>query len=141
MEPSAPPPPWERMIADLGDALIFIDRSGCIRAWNAAAAALFGFSAAQALGQSVDLIIPPHLRQAHWRSFERAMQQGHTSRASAEVRTTRGLHRDEARKLYVDMSFAVVTDDQGQVLGSVAMARDATERYLAERAQRAAPPA
>ena len=131
-----PPPPWERIVADVADALIFIDRAGVIRAWNAGAEALFGFAAADALGQSVDLIIPPHLREAHWRGFEHAMQRGACGRPG-EVRTTRGLHQD-GRKLYVDMSFSVVKDAAGQVLGSAAMARDATARYLDEQARRAA---
>lgn len=131
-----PTAPWERIVADVADALIFIDTHGTIRAWNAAAAALFGFTADEALGHSVDLIIPPHLREAHWRGFDRAIAHGRAR--SSEVRTTRGVHK-EGRKLYVDMSFAIVTDGQGQVLGSAAMARDATERYLAERAAAAAP--
>ena len=59
-----------------------------------------------------------------------------TSRG-AEVRTTRATHKD-GRKLYVDMTFSVVKSADGQVLGSAAMARDATERYLAERARKAA---
>lgn len=129
------PPPWERMALDAGDALIYIDAQGVIRVWNAMAAALFGFSSEQALGQSVDLIIPAHLREAHWRGFHRAMASGHTS--SQEVRTTRGVHQS-GRKLYVDMSFAIVTDGHGKALGSVAMARDATGRYLAELAARKA---
>ncbi|OJU92961.1 MAG: hypothetical protein BGO13_11420 [Burkholderiales bacterium 66-5] len=134
-QPSTNTAPWERIIADAGDALIFIDAQGVIRVWNARAAALFGFSAEDALGQSVDLIIPTHLREAHWRGFNRAMESAHTG--SQEVRTTRGVHQD-GRKLYVDMSFAIVTDGAGQALGSVAMARDATGRYLAELAARKA---
>lgn len=133
---SQAPVPWERIVADVADALIYIDTQGIIRAWNGAAEALFGFSAAEALDQNVDLIIPEHLREAHWRGFNRAMERGATSRG-AEVRTTRGLHKD-GRKLYVDMSFAVVKSADGKVLGSAAMARDATERYLAERARKAA---
>lgn len=130
---TASTPPWERIVADVGDALIYIDDQGVIRVWNAHAAALFGFSAQEALGHSVDLIIPAHLREAHWRGFERALQRGTVSRA--EVRTTRGLHKD-GRKLYVDMSFSIVKNDAGQALGSTAMARDATNRYLAEQKQR-----
>ncbi len=133
---SQTPVPWERIVADVADALIYIDTQGIIRAWNGGAEALFGFSAAEALGQNVDLIIPEHLREAHWRGFNRAMERGATSRG-AEVRTTRGLRKD-GRKLYVDMSFSVVKSTDGQVLGSAAMARDATERYLAERARKAA---
>lgn len=123
---------WEHIVRDVGDALIFIDTAGTIRAWNPAAETLFGFTAAQALGQSVHLIIPMHLRDGHDRGFARAMQTGRCSHPGA-VRTTRSLHAD-GRKLYVDMGFSVVKDERGQVLGSAAMARDATARYLAERA-------
>lgn len=124
--------PWDRIVADVADALIYADREGIIRAWNPGATALFGFTEAEALGQSLDLIIPVHLRDAHWRGFDRAIARGSCSR---EVRTTRGTHQD-GRKLYVDMSFCVVTDGHGQSLGSAAMARDATERYVAELARR-----
>ncbi|PWW44364.1 PAS domain S-box-containing protein [Melaminivora alkalimesophila] len=129
--PTPEPPPAQHILADLADALIYADRGGTIRLWNTAAAALFGFSAEEALGQSLDLIIPEHLRAAHWRGYERAMERGATSRG-AEVRTTRGVHKD-GRRLYVDMSFCVVTDGAGRVLGSAAMARDATARHLAAR--------
>ena len=127
--------PWARIVADVADALIFIDTQGVIRAWNARCEALFGFSAAEALGHSVDLIIPEHLRSAHWHGFEQAMARGAT-RHGAEVRTTRATPKD-GRRLYVDMTFSVVAGNDGQVLGSAAMARDVTERYLAERARKA----
>ena len=136
-EPTAcPEPPWRHILRDVPDALIYADAEGVIRAWNAGAEALFGFSAAEALGASLDLIIPEWLREPHWVAYRRAMARGAT-RGGAEVRTTRGTHRD-GRKLYVDMSFGVVKHDDGRVLGSVAMARDATERYLAVVARRAA---
>jgi len=126
--------PWRHILADTPDAIIYADTEGIIRAWNAGAESVFGFSAAEALGQSLDLIIPERLRAAHWRGFNRAIARGTTSHG-AEVRTTRGVHKD-GRKLYVDMSFGVVKDDADEVLGSVAMARDVTQRYLAEKAQR-----
>ncbi len=126
----------EHILRDVADALIYADAQGIIRAWNPAATALFGFTEAEALGQSLDLIIPKHLRTAHWRGYYAALNAGHT-RFGGQVRTTRSLHKD-GRKLYVDMSFSVVTNGEGEVLGSAAMARDATERYLAERAERIA---
>lgn len=127
---------WARIVADVADALIFIDTQGVIRVWNARCEALFGFSAAEALGTGVDLIIPEHLRAGHQRGFEQAMARGAT-RHGAEVRTTRATHKD-GRRLYVDMTFSVVLGDDGRALGSAAMARDATERYLAERARHSA---
>lgn len=121
--------PWRHILTDLPDALVYADKQGVIRAWNAGAEAVFGFSAAEALGQSLDLIVPERLRAAHWLGFDRAMARGTTSHG-AEVRTTRGTHKD-GRKLYVDMSFGVVRGEDGAALGSVAMARDATARHLA----------
>jgi PAS domain S-box-containing protein len=61
------------ILEQIADAVIYADTQGTIVLWNAAAAALFGYSAAQALGQNLDLIIPEHLRGQHWRGFEAAM--------------------------------------------------------------------
>ncbi len=130
--------PWAELVAGTPDAIIYADREGTIRVWNDGAAALFGFSAAEALGQNLDLIIPERLRAAHWAGFDRAMETGKT-KGGREVRTTRGLHKD-GRRLYVEMSFGVAVDAAtGRAVGSVAMARDGTERYLASRAALATP--
>ena len=119
------------LLRDMAEAVVFADREGVIRAWNPGAEALFGFSAAESLGRSLDLIIPEPLRRAHWQGFERALAEG-TTRHGRRAMITRALHA-EGRRLYVDMSFAVVRDCSGRVAGSVAVARDATERYLEER--------
>lgn len=116
------------------DAVIFADVEGVIRVWNAAAARIFGFAAAEAIGRSLDLIIPEHLRQAHWIGFRRAMQSGAT-RLGGQPTMTRGLHQS-GKRLYVEMSFAVVRASSGVIAGSVAVARDATTRYEEERARR-----
>lgn len=136
LDPAPSAPPWARIVADVADALVYADRQGVIRAWNAQAEAVFGFSAEEALGQSLDLIIPERYRAAHWTGFDRAMERGHTVHG-AEVRTTRSKHKD-GRRLYVDMTFSVVRSKAGEALGSAAMARDVTERYLAEKAARPA---
>ena len=60
----------EAILEQIADAVIFADATGTIMRWNHAAAALFGYSAAEALGPNLDLIIPEHLRAAHWRGFE-----------------------------------------------------------------------
>jgi PAS domain S-box-containing protein len=119
------------------DAIIYADRDGNIARWNQASAALFGFAPEEALGQNLDLIIPEHLRAAHWRGFAAAMQKGAT-RLHGRPTLTRALHKS-GRKLYVEMSFAVVTDARtGAVRGSVAVARDVTERVEREKAEKAA---
>jgi PAS domain S-box-containing protein len=130
----------KQSVASLGDliveqtaeAVIYSNRDGVIERWNAAAMAMFGYSADEALGQSLDLIIPERLRAAHWRGFEAAMASGKT-RLHGRPTLTRAEHKAGGKR-YVEMSFAVVADAAGTVLGSVAIARDVTERIERERA-------
>src|ERR1700739_401511 len=110
----------EQILDQAADAVICADRTGIIIRWNHAAAALFGFSAEEALGQSVDLIIPEHLRAPHWSGFDAAMAKGATS-LQARATLTRALHKS-GRRLYVEMSFALVKGDgDSDVLGAVAV--------------------
>ena len=127
-----------KIAENVADALIYSDRSGTIMRWNGAATALFGFTAAEALGQNLDLIIPEHLRAAHWKGFDAAIASG-TMKLQGRPTLTRALHKS-GRKLYIEMTFALVRDSGGNVLGSVAMARDVTERVERERAAKTAPP-
>jgi len=126
---------FENIVEQLSEAIVFADREGVIRIWNRGAEALFGFPAAEALGSSLDIIIPERFRQAHWAGFRQAIECGHT-RPGEPVRTTRALHQD-GRKLYVDMSFGIVTSGDGSVIGSVALARDGTARHAMQTALRA----
>ena len=125
----------DRIIESIADAVIFADRSGTIRRFNTAAAALFGFSVEEALGQSLDLIIPEHLRAAHWRGFDAAMTKG-ALKLQGRPTLTRAQHKS-GRKLYVEMTFALVLS-HGTAEGAVAVARDVTERVERERAARSA---
>jgi PAS domain S-box-containing protein len=126
----------ERILDQLADAVIYANRSGEIVRWNHASAGTFGFSAEEAIGQRLDLIIPEHLRAPHWRGFNAAMTNGEM-RLQGRPTLTRALHKN-GRKLYVEMTFAIVKDDEGQVVGSVAMARDITERVERDREERSA---
>lgn len=105
-----------------GDAIIVIDTAGTIREWNAMATTLFGYTADQMLGQSLDAIIPEKLRQAHDRGFATAMTQGHLT-SDGKPRRTKAIRSDGAA-VYVVMTFAVITDDDDTALGSVAVARE-----------------
>ena len=123
----------ERILDQAADAVIATDRSGAITRWNRASTALFGFSPEEALGQSVDMIIPEHLRAPHWSGFDAAMAKGAT-RLQGRATLTRALHKS-GRRLYVEMSFALVKGErESDLLGAVAVARDVTERIERERA-------
>jgi PAS domain S-box-containing protein len=125
---------FEAIVEQIPDAVVFADRDGVIRIWNRGAEAVFGFAASEVVGHSLDLIIPERLRAAHWQGFRRAIDSGQTRHAN-QVRTTRSLHKD-GRKLYVDLSFGVITDAAGSVAGAVAVGRDCSERYLSQKALR-----
>ncbi len=116
------------------DATIYSDKEGHIRLWNAAAEKMFGFSAEQVLGQSLDIIIPESLRKAHWRGFDAAIAAGVTKH-SGKPMPTKALRADGS-EFYTEMGFALVFNDQGEVVGTMAQARDITERFEKGRADR-----
>ena len=128
----------ECILDQAADAMIFADRSGTIRRWNLASAVLFGLTAEEALGQNLDLIVPGHLRAAHWRGFDDAMANG-VLKLQGRPTLTRALHKS-GRKLYIEMTFALVAVD-GVAQGAVAMARDVTERVLRQKAAQTDAPA
>ena len=127
----------EWIIEQTTDALIYSDTRGIIARWNAAATELFGFTRDEAVGASVELIIPERLRPGHWAGFNRAIAEGST-RLSGRPTLTRALHKS-GDKLYVEMTFALVKDPSGEVIGTVAIARNAKERVERERALKATP--
>ncbi len=121
----------QALVRCVADALIFADRDGSIRVWNPGAEAVFGYTEAEALGQRLDLIIPERFRSAHWTAFDRAIATGQT-KYGRKALTTKSVTKAGA-DLYLDLSFALVNDAAGEVLGAVAMARDITDRYAADR--------
>lgn len=122
------------LLRSMPEAVIFCDLQGVIRVWNAGAEKVFGWSAAEAIGQSLDLIIPERMRKAHWEGFDAAIARGGVKPGRTSM-ITRSLHKTQ-EFIYVDMSFEMVKDAQGQMLGSIAVARDATQRFNEEKALR-----
>jgi len=122
----------ESILEHIADAVIYADGTGTIRRWNGSAANLFGYGSEEALGQSLDLIIPERLRPAHWRGFEAAMTSG-ALKLSGRPTLTRAMHRT-GRRLYVELTFALVPAPGGGARGAVAVARDVTERIEQQRA-------
>jgi len=125
----------EAIVAQAPDAIIYVDRDGAVVVWNQAAERLFGWTAAEMAASGLDAIIPERFQRAHWDGFQKAIDTGVT-KYNAKVLTTRSMHKDGST-MYVDLSFGLLRDDAGKVLGAMAMARDCTARYLAERDLRA----
>jgi PAS domain S-box-containing protein len=116
------------------DAVIFAGTDGTIQAWNGGATRIFGFSRDEAMGQSLDLIIPERFREQHWTAYDKALEAGET-KYSGKALPTRSETKDGAT-IYVELTFAIIKDASGTVIGALAHARDITERYERERAQR-----
>jgi PAS domain S-box-containing protein len=126
---------FNAVVEQAPDAIIFSDNAGAIRIWNSGAETLFGYTASEVLGGSLDVIIPERLRAAHWAGFRRAIDTGQPKYVG-KVLTTRSMHKNGST-LYVDLSFGLVRDESGAVIGALAIGRDCTERYQADRELRA----
>jgi PAS domain S-box-containing protein len=126
---------FERIVQQAPDPIIFADLEGVIRVWNAAAEAMFGHTAPEALGQTLDLIIPERFREQHWTGYDRALAARDT-KYRGQVLTTRSMRKD-GTTMYLELSFAIITGDDGASIGAMAQARDVTERFERERAARA----
>jgi PAS domain S-box-containing protein len=124
-----------RIVEGAADAVLFTDREGVIRIWNAGAERLFGWTAAEALGKSMDLIIPERLRPRHWQNWGRVMDTGQT-RYATEVLAVPALRKDGA-PLSIEFTIQLVRDEAGKILGPAAVIRDVTARFQRDKELRA----
>lgn len=116
------------------DAVIYADRSGTVRLWNDAAVDMFGWSTEEAVGQSLDIIIPVKMQDAHWTGWDRVMETGVT-RYGLEPLTAPGVRKDGTR-ISLEFSIVMLKDADGRVEGVAAVLRDVTARWEKERALR-----
>ena len=116
-------------------AVIFGDREGIIRLWNSGAETMFGFTAAEAIGQSMDIIVPEKHRPKHWEGYDRVMQSGVT-KYGREVLAVPALTKSGGR-ISIEFNIALLRDDAGQVIGAAATISDVTARWEREKALRA----
>ena len=122
------------LVQAAGDAIIAADTDGKILLWNPAAERIFGFTAEEALGHSLDLIIPERLRHRHWEGYQRVMRTGQ-SRYGAEVLRVPAQHKD-GRALSIAFTVALLQAGDGGIQAIAAIVRDETARWEEERALR-----
>lgn len=118
-----------------GDAIIAVDRHNLIRFWNRAACRIFGFAPEEAVGQSLDLIIPESLRPRHQQGFDRVMLGGETRYGAGEVLAVPAMTRD-GRRISVEFTITVLKDEDGVAIGMAAIMRDVSARFAEMRALR-----
>jgi PAS domain S-box-containing protein len=116
------------ILATSADAILATDRQGTIRFWNPGAERIFGFTADEAVGASLDLIIPERLRQRHWEGYRRVVATGETRYGAGDVLAVPALTRD-GRRISVEFTIVLLRDADRQVAGMAAILRDVTARF------------
>ena len=125
----------ETLIANMPDAVVYSDRDGTIRYWNGGAVRLFGHAAEEAVGQSLDLIIPEGLRARHWEGYHETIRTGRTRYGNGQLLSVPAMRKDGSR---ISVAFTIVpfVDDQGALIGIAAIIRDVTAQFEETRALR-----
>jgi PAS domain S-box-containing protein len=125
----------DRLVAGMSDAIVYADADGTIRLWNRGATRIFGFAESEALGGSLDIIIPEGLRQRHWLGYRGTMQTGQSRYGDGQILSVPAVRKDGAR-ISVEFTIVPFADDVGQMIGIAAIMRDATARFEELRALR-----
>ena len=119
------------LVVELADAVVVADAAGTICFWNGAAERVFGWTAEQAFGASLDLIVPERQRARHWDGYHRAMATGTTKYGSSDLLRVPSLHADGERRS-IAFTVTLLKDADGAITGIAAVVRDETERWKQE---------
>ena len=110
------------------EAIVYSDREGLIRFWNAGAERVFGFTAEDALGQSLDIIIPERQRQRHWEGYDEVMRTGVSRYGSGDLLSVPALRKDGSR-ISVEFTIVPLKDADGTMMGMASVMRDVSARF------------
>jgi PAS domain S-box-containing protein len=117
----------QAVLSTRSDAIVAADRDGIIRFWNAGAERIFGHTGDEAIGRSLDLIIPERLRQRHWDGYRRVMETGRSRYGEGDLLSVPAVRRDGAT---ISVEFTIVTlQNENQIIGLAAIMRDVTARF------------
>jgi len=122
---------YQQIIEGAQDAIVFADSDGIIRLWNSGAEAIFGYSKEEAIGETLDLIVPEKLREKHWEGYRKVMDTGVTKYGS-DILAVPALKKDDSR-LSVEFTIVLLKNDSGKPIGTAAIMRDVTERWQREK--------
>ncbi|NJO34921.1 MAG: PAS domain S-box protein [Rhodospirillales bacterium] len=117
-----------KLVDEAADAILISDANGIIRFWNPGAARTFGFTSQEAVGQSLDIIIPAGLRARHWHGYAETVRTGSTRYGAGDLLAVPALRRDGTR-ISVEFSIIPFRDATGRITGMGALMRDVTRRF------------
>jgi PAS domain S-box-containing protein len=123
------------VLHSMSDAIVASDRDGRITFWNPGAERIFGFSRSEAIGQSLDLIIPERLRERHWTGYTEVMRTGESRYGHGDLLSVPALRKDGTR-LSIEFTIVPLKDEAGAMNGMAAILRDVTARFEEMRALR-----
>jgi len=123
------------ILAASSDAIVVSDREGIIRFWNPGAERIFGHTASDALGQSLDIIIPMRLRARHWEGYREVIASGRSRYSAGALLSVPALRKDGSQ-LSVEFAITPLSSASGDIRGLVAVMRDATARFEETKALR-----
>jgi PAS domain S-box-containing protein len=115
------------------DAIIAADRDGIIRFWNHGAERIFGHVEDDAVGRSLDLIIPERLQKRHWDGYRRTMETGKSRYGEGDLLSVPALHKNGST-ISVEFTVIPLKDESGNMIGMAAIMRDVTKRFEEMRA-------
>jgi PAS domain S-box-containing protein len=118
----------DSILAASADAVVATDRAGIIRIWNPGAERIFGHREDEALGQSLDLIIPKRLRARHWDGFRRVVESGESRYGAGDLLSVPSIRRD-GQRISVEFTIIPLKEEQGRMTGMAAVMRDLTKRF------------
>lgn len=126
----------ETVLYAIPDAVIYADREGVIRFWNSGAVRIFGFLQDEAVGRSLDIIIPDRLRRRHWDGYRRMMRTGRSRHGPDELLSVPAQTKS-GQALSIQFTVAPVLGRGGALAGIVAVLRDVTATFQELKRRRA----
>ena len=123
---------YRQIVEGSPEAIILGDAEGIIRLWNAGAAAIFGYTAEEAVGQSMDLIIPERLRARHWDGYRQVMATGVSRYGSGDLLAVPAVTKSGST-ISIEFTIQMLKGPAGEFVGPVATIRDVTKRFQREK--------
>jgi PAS domain S-box-containing protein len=118
----------EAILSATSDAIIAADKDGRIVLWNPGAERIFGYRGWEAVGRSLDIIIPERLRKPHWEGYARVINDGRSRYDSGEVLAVPAVTND-GRRISIEFTIVPLRDEAGLLTGLAAIIRDVTKRF------------